>query len=63
MDNEIYDLYGVVIHVGSSTNCGHYYALCKNSNTGVWYDCNDSHISGISNENGVLNKEAYLLFY
>ena len=28
--DQIYDLYGVVIHVGSSTNSGHYYAYCKN---------------------------------
>ena len=61
--DEIYDLYGVVIHSGSSTNSGHYYSYCKNMTTEKWYECNDSHIGGISSEAGVLNKEAYLLFY
>ena len=43
--NEIYDLYGIVIHVGSSTNSGHYYAYCKSFDNSQWYECNDSHIS------------------
>ena len=60
--NEIYDLYGVVIHKGMSTNCGHYYAYCKSASNKNWYECNDSHVSPMS-DNSVLNKEAYLLFY
>ena len=59
--NEIYDLYGVVIHQGASTNCGHYYACCK-GNEGKWYNCNDSFIEQMS-ESKALNKQAYLLFY
>ena len=61
--DEIYDLYGVVIHVGGSTSSGHYFAYCKNMTTDKWYECNDSHIGSITSESGVLNKEAYLLFY
>lgn len=61
--DEVYDLYGVVIHAGSSTNCGHYYAYCKNMHTGKWYDCNDSSIRSTDNESYILNQEAYLLFY
>ena len=52
--NEKYDLYGVVIHQGASTNSGHYYAYCK-STTGKWFDCNDSFIGNIS-EQSVLNR-------
>ena len=63
VDNEVYDLYGVVIHQGQSTNCGHYFAYCKNLHSGKWYDCNDSSIRQIASENSVLNQEAYLLFY
>ena len=61
--DELYDLYGVVIHVGSSTNSGHYYAYCKGVGNDSWFECNDSHIGRIHNADGVLNKEAYLLFY
>ena len=60
--NVIYDLYGVVIHKGSSTNSGHYFSYCKAASNKGWYECNDSYISPMS-ENAVLNKEAYLLFY
>ena len=59
--NMIYDLYGVVIHQGATTNSGHYYAYCK-STSGKWYDCNDSFIGPIS-EQHALNKQAYMLFY
>ena len=52
--NEKYDLYGVVIHQGASTNSGHYFAYCK-STTGKWFDCNDSFIGNISEQN-VLNR-------
>lgn len=62
MQNEIYDLYGVVIHKGSSTNSGHYFAYCKAAANNAWYECNDSYIGGMSEESA-LNKEAYLLFY
>lgn len=27
--DEIYDLYGVCVHSGSSTNSGHYFSYCK----------------------------------
>jgi ubiquitin carboxyl-terminal hydrolase 36/42 len=63
VDDQLYDLYGVVIHVGSSTNSGHYYAYCKNFNNSQWFECNDSHISEVKSESEVLHTEAYLLFY
>ena len=60
--DQIYDLYGVVIHKGSSTNSGHYFSYCKSVNNKGWYECNDSFVGPMS-ENAALNKEAYLLFY
>lgn len=42
--DEIYDLYGVVIHSGYSTNSGHYYSYCKTQQD-KWYECDDSCIS------------------
>lgn len=59
--DEIYDLYGVCVHSGYSTSSGHYYSYCKASD-GKWFECNDSFISG-STEQEALGQEAYLLFY
>jgi len=59
----VYELYGVVIHEGNSTNSGHYFSYCKNMINNRWYECNDEHIGAMTNESQVLNKEAYLLFY
>ena len=60
-EDQIYDLYGVVIHSGYSTNSGHYYSYCK-TQSGKWFECDDSCISA-SSERVALNQEAYLLFY
>jgi ubiquitin carboxyl-terminal hydrolase 36/42 len=48
--DEVYDLYGIVVHAGGSTNSGHYYSYCKNMITDRWYECNDDHIGNLSNE-------------
>ena len=48
--NEVYDLYGIVIHSGYSADSGHYYAFCKESNGQRWYECNDSHVSQLRSE-------------
>lgn len=41
--DQYYDLYGVVIHAGATTSCGHYYSFCKiQSQGGKWYECDDS---------------------
>jgi hypothetical protein len=61
--DEVYDLYGIVIHSGYSANSGHYYSYCKDINKKSWYECNDSCVSSINSESQVLNEEAYLLFY
>lgn len=60
--DQIYDLYGVVIHKGATTNSGHYFSYCKSASNRTWYECNDSFIRQM-NDNQVLNREAYLLFY
>ncbi|EFA75503.1 peptidase C19 family protein [Heterostelium album PN500] len=40
----VYDLYGVLVHAGSSTNSGHYYCYTKSS-SGVWHGLNDESVS------------------
>ena len=39
--DEIYDLYGIVVHSGYSADSGHYYAFVKESNGQRWFECND----------------------
>ena len=56
-DKSIYDLYGVVLHLGF-LNGGHYIALCKNQNDWLVYD--DKDVSYCRNP---IQKDAYLLFY
>ena len=61
LEDEHYDLYGVCVHSGYSTNSGHYFSYCKGEDQ-RWYECNDSLI-GQASENEALSQEAYLLFY
>ena len=56
-----YSLYAVLVHSGFSSHSGHYYCFVK-SPSGVWYKCNDSHVSKCS-LNLALQSEAYMLFY
>ena len=56
-----YELYGVIVHHGSSTHSGHYIAYVKAAN-GSWYEMNDSHVSAVSVQK-VLCCQAYILFY
>jgi len=61
-----YELYGVVNHIGSSTNSGHYYSYCRNlmstKDDQSWYELNDTSISKIPSSK-IVNKNAYMLFY
>lgn len=61
-DNELgkLELYGVIVHSGSSAGSGHYYAFVKNGSD--WFEMNDSNVSRC-NEDRVLRQQAYLLFY
>jgi ubiquitin C-terminal hydrolase len=62
MDGEkyIYNLYAISNHSGS-TGGGHYTAYVKTDDK--WYDCNDSYVSEVSDENSIITSSAYLLFY
>ena len=61
-----YELYGVVNHVGGSTDSGHYYSYCKNiissDDDQSWYELNDTSISKISTSQ-IITENAYMLFY
>ena len=57
----MYQLYGVVVHQGASTSCGHYYCYVKASNK-TWYCMNDNTVEQRS-VNAIMGAQAYLLFY
>ena len=56
-----YHLNAVLVHVGHSSNSGHYFCFIKNS-YGHWYRMDDANVSMVS-RNFVLQQQAYLLFY
>ena len=61
----IYNLYGVITHIGQSGPNAHFVASCKSSINNKWYRFNDAFISPLSN----IRKEViefgtpYILFY
>jgi ubiquitin C-terminal hydrolase len=61
----IYNLYGVVTHLGKNGDEGHFIAICKNLIDNTWYKYNDSDINIIKN----IKKEIlefgkpYILFF
>jgi hypothetical protein len=57
----MYDLYGVVVHHGSSASSGHYFAFVKAPNS-AWYCMNDDSVSK-AGWNLVQQQQAYMLFY
>eukprot|EP01138_Halocafeteria_seosinensis_P006115 gb/GECG01006252.1/.p1 GENE.gb/GECG01006252.1/~~gb/GECG01006252.1/.p1 ORF type:complete len:762 (+),score=90.99 gb/GECG01006252.1/:1-2286(+) len=57
----MYDLHGVLVHMGHSTNSGHYYSYIK-SPAGQWYLMDDSSVRIVS-ANEALRQRAYMLFY
>jgi ubiquitin carboxyl-terminal hydrolase 36/42 len=42
----IYKLYAVLVHSGSSTDCGHYYSFVRAPND-AWFRCDDSSVHSI----------------
>jgi len=58
----IYDLYAVSNHYGSAFG-GHYTAFCKHPDSGDWILFDDKNAKIITNEDDVVSKAGYLLFY
>ncbi|KAI5059443.1 hypothetical protein GOP47_0025762 [Adiantum capillus-veneris] len=56
-----YVLYAVIVHAGSSQDCGHYYSYVKDIH-GKWFCCNDTLVTSVSAKS-VLSEKAYILFY
>ena len=56
-----YKLFAVLVHLGTTSNSGHYFCYVRNSN-GNWYLMDDSRVSSAS-LNQVLDQQAYMLFY
>lgn len=56
-----YLLSAVLVHVGHSSNSGHYFCFIRNSNN-FWYRMDDSNVS-LVNQSVVLQQQAYVLFY
>ncbi len=61
VEDEVFDLYGVVVHAGGGCRSGHYYSYCKGFD-GEWYDCNDDYV-GRTKLDIALSQQAYILFY
>ena len=61
----IYDLIGVVTHMGDSSESGHFIASCRNPMNNCWYQYNDDLVFPVTDFNKqVLNYAMpYILFY
>lgn len=59
--NTKYSLFGIINHEGNIFG-GHYYSYIKNENN-KWYNFNDTSVKEIKNENSIVNKHNYCLFY
>lgn len=57
----LYDLFAVACHSGQS-DCGHYYAICKNVARDKWYLYEDRKVQPIGTDK-IKTTEAYILFY
>eukprot|EP00455_Lapot_gusevi_P017631 TRINITY_DN1948_c0_g1_i9.p1 TRINITY_DN1948_c0_g1~~TRINITY_DN1948_c0_g1_i9.p1 ORF type:complete len:215 (-),score=32.99 TRINITY_DN1948_c0_g1_i9:184-828(-) len=58
----VYDLYAVSNHMGDLGG-GHYTAYAKNKQSGRWYEFDDSRCTALHDENEIVSKSAYVLFY
>ena len=61
----IYDLIGVVTHMGGSDQYGHFIAACKSPIDNAWYQYNDDMAFAVQNFNTQILNYAmpYILFY
>lgn len=65
-DNNLYNLFAISNHIGSSYGAGHYTAYCKHPYSNIWHSYNDSIVSVIplsSLSSTLVTPEAYVLFY
>ena len=64
-NREIYNLYGVITHLGQSGPNAHFVAACKSPVDGNWYRYNDAIVTPINNfQNDIYNfGTPYILFY
>lgn len=58
----MYELVGVVDHLGDRANSGHYTATCLHRESGVYHKFDDSVVSPVD-EGNVVTPEAYMFFY
>lgn len=59
-DNNKYNLFGLVIHKGSTCQSGHYISYVKRNSE--WWLCNDSLVSKVS-ASTVMKQDPYMVFY
>jgi len=62
---ELYNLYGVITHIGESGPSAHFVAACRSPVDGNWYRYNDAIVTPINNfQNDIYNfGTPYILFY
>ena len=58
----VYDLHAVSNHFGGMGG-GHYTAFAKHHSKEKWYDFDDSSVSAVSDDDGIVSHSAYVLFY
>jgi len=61
-NDKIYDLFGVVCHVGPIACAGHYTAFCLNTHDQKWYYFDDANVREVRKDQ-VVSRNAYILFY
>ena len=64
-EKQIFNLYGVITHIGGSGDSGHFVASCKSPVDNQWYQYNDAFVNPIKDlEKEVFNfATPYILFY
>jgi len=59
----VFELYGVICHIGPSSMNGHFIAYCKNKNDRKWYKYNDAMVTPCEKNDEYKNGMPYILFY
>ena len=59
----MYELYGVICHIGPSSMSGHFVAYCRNRMDDKWYLYNDGFVTPCNTKNQYKNGMPYILFY